>query len=149
MERRNSNECFPFRNEKSILWITTIIGYLSYSDFSFADSIKEVTIFYSSILYIGCVFMAIGVFLSALLKSSRGASGIGMAIVFDTFILGIMGIVIEKLSFLSYLSPIEWIKTQKLMTEGIKTEEWVIGISMIVIFYFMAYVLYNRKDLHS
>lgn len=132
-----------------ILCITTVIGYLSYSDYNFANSIKEAVIFYSSILYVGFFFMALGVLLSAVLKSSKSTSGIVIALVFGTFILGIMGLVIEDLSFLSYLSPMDWIKTQKLMTEGIKMEEWVIGIFTIIISYLLAHLMYNRKDLHS
>lgn len=140
---------FSFVSILIILCVITVIGYLSYSDYNFAESIKEAGIFYSSILYVGLVFMALGVLLSTLLKSSKGSSGIVIAIVFGTFILGIMGVVIGDLSLFSYLSPMDWIKTHKLMTEGIRMEEWLVGISTILLCYIAAYEIYKRKDLRS
>ena len=97
-----------------ILFLITVIGYLSFSDFSFAESIKEVGALYGSIFYIGLVYMALGVLLSVLLKSSKGSVGMVMAVVFGTFIFGILGTVVDELRFLSYFSPMDWIKTQKL-----------------------------------
>ncbi|PKM49313.1 MAG: hypothetical protein CVV02_16860 [Firmicutes bacterium HGW-Firmicutes-7] len=140
---------FSFLSILVVLCIITVMGYLFYGDYNFAESIKEVVVFYSSILFVGLVFMALGVLLSTLLKSSKGSSGIVIAIVFGTFILGVMGVVIDDLSLLSYFSPMDWIKTQKLMTEGIKMEEWLVGILTILICYISAREVYKRKDLHS
>ncbi|WP_313370692.1 ABC transporter permease subunit [Sedimentibacter sp.] len=131
------------------LYIVAVIGYLSYSDYNFAESMKEAAVFYSAILYVGFVFMALGVFLSTLIKSSKGSSGIVIAIVFGTFILGIMGVIVDDLSFLFYLSPMDWINRQKLMTEGIRMEEWIVGILTILICYIAAHEIYKKKDLRS
>lgn len=138
---------FSFISLLTALSIITAVGYLFFSEYSLTDSIKEVGILYSSIFYIGLVFMSLGVMLSSLLKSSKGSSGIVIAIVFGTFILGIMSAIINELSFLSYFSPMDWIKTQKLMTEGIYMEEWLIGIFTIIICSFVSYVTYRKKDL--
>lgn len=132
-----------------VLLIVTVIGYLSYSDYSFPESMKELSIIYGSIFYVGVVFISIGVLLSVLLKSSKGSSGIALGIVFGTFILGIVGTMVEKLNFLSYLSPIDWVNTQKLMTDGILIGEWVIGLLTIGIAFVLANLFYNRKDLRS
>lgn len=101
------------------LGIITVVGYVSFSEYNLTDSIKEVGILYSSMFYIGLVFMSLGILLSSLLKSSKGSSGIVIAIIFGTFILGIIGVIINDLSFLSYFSPIDWVKTQKLIAYGI------------------------------
>ncbi len=130
------------------LSIITVVGYLSFSEYSFAESIKEAGIFYGSIFYIGLIFMGLGVLLSALLKSSKGSSGIVIAIVFGTFILGIMGVIVDELSFLSYFSPMDWVKTQKLMTEGICVEEWLIGLSTIIICSLASFEIYKKRDLY-
>lgn len=129
------------------LFVSTVIGYLLFSDYNFAESMEEAAIFYSSILFVGLLFMALGMLLSAILKSSKGSSGIVIAIVFGTFILGIMSVLIDNLSFLYYLSPMDWIKTQKLMIEGIKTNEWLVGISIILICLVASHEIYKRKDL--
>jgi len=130
------------------LSIITVVGYLFFSENNFTESIQEVGILYSSIFYVGLIFMSLGVLLSSLLKSSKGSSGIVIAIVFGTFILGIMGVIINELSFLSYFSPMDWIKTQKLMTEGICREEWLIGVLTITICSFASYEIYKKRDLH-
>jgi ABC-2 type transport system permease protein len=131
-----------------VIGIITIIGYLTFSDYGLGESIKESSIFYGSILFVGLVYMAVGMLLSAVLKSNKGSSGIAISIVFSTFLFGVMGLTNNKLEFLSYLSPMDWIKTQKLMTDGISMKEWLIGISVIVICSVTSYVIYKRKDLH-
>lgn len=131
-----------------VLSIITIIGFLSFGDYNLGESIKESSIFYGSISFVGLVYMAVGLLLSALLKSNKGSSGIAISIVFSTFLFGIMGLTNNKLEILSNLSPMDWIKTQKLMTEGISLKEWLIGISVIIICSIFSYVIYKRKDLH-
>jgi ABC-2 type transport system permease protein len=131
-----------------VLGCITIIGYISFSDTGITASIKEAGIFYGSIFYVGMVFMAVGILLSAVQKSNKGSSGIAISIVFGTFLLGIMGLTNKELNFLSYLSPLDWIKTQKLMTDGIRPNEWLIGISVIIVCTVVSYLIYKRKDLH-
>ena len=68
-------------------------------------------------------------------------------IVFGTFVLGILSAVIDKLNFLIYFSPMDWIKTEKLMSEGILTPEWIIGGVLIIGCILTAFIRYRRKDL--
>ncbi|MEN2774279.1 ABC transporter permease subunit [Acetivibrio clariflavus] len=130
------------------LSIITVVGYLSFSEYNFTESIKEVGILYSSMFYIGLIFLSLGTLLSSLLRSSKSSSGIAIAIVFGTFILGIMSVIVKELSFLSYFSPMVWIKTQKLMTEGIYREEWLIGVLTIIICFLASYKIYKKRDMH-
>ena len=127
--------------------IITVAGYLCFSDFTPVAAIKESAIFYGAILYIGLVFMSVGVLMSTLIKSNKSASSVSISIVFATFILGIMSILIKGMSFLGYLSPMDWIKTQKLMTDGILIQEWIIGLVLIVGCNLTAYIKYSRRDL--
>ncbi|MBC7087914.1 MAG: ABC transporter permease subunit [Tissierellales bacterium] len=129
------------------LSIITLIGYISFSEYNFLESVEEVGKLYSSIFYVGLIFMSLGILVSSLLKNNKGSSGIVIAIVFGSFILGVMGVIIDELSFLSYFSPMDWIKTQKLMTEGIYTIEWLIGVSTIIICSFASYKIYRKRDL--
>jgi ABC-2 type transport system permease protein len=130
-----------------VLSVVTVVGYVSFSECGIMESIKEVGIFYGSALYVGVVFMSLGILLSSLLRSSRGSSGIAAAIVLGTFILGIISVVNDDLGFLSYFSPLDWVRTQKLMTEGIRGEEWLIGISTILICFFASCRIYKKRDL--
>ncbi|MDL2301112.1 ABC transporter permease [Lachnospiraceae bacterium OttesenSCG-928-D06] len=125
----------------------TILGYLIFSDYIFYDAFKESMIFYSAILFVGLVFVSIGTLLSTLIRSEKTASGVTISIVFGTFVLGMLSSMVEKLDFLIYFSPMSWIKTQKLMSDGITLYEWIIGIVLIVSSIWIACLKYRRKDL--
>ncbi len=126
--------------------LITIGGYLSFSDYTFLKALKEAAMMYGAILYVGLVFMSVGILLSSLLRSSRASSGAAIAIVFGSFVLGALGAAVPELSFLKYFSPIDWIKTTKLMNEGIRWQEWLLGTAIIVGGIAVAGRVYKRKD---
>jgi ABC-2 type transport system permease protein len=131
-----------------VLVLITIIGYVSFSDYNLGESIEEVCILYGGVLFVGLVYMSVGTLLSTLLKSNKGAAGVSTAIVFLTLIIGVIGVINDQLSFLSSVSPLEWIKTQKLLSEGIILKEWLIGTITLVLSMAVAHEIYKRKDLH-
>lgn len=128
-------------------FIVTVAGYLSFSDYSLMESLGESLLFYSSILFIGLIFSAVGLLASALIRSSRSAAAITIGIVFGTFVLGAASAVVKELDFLIYFSPMDWIKSHKLMTVGIRPAEWAIGLSLIAASSLLAALYYRRKDL--
>lgn len=125
----------------------TLTGYLAFSDYTFAQSLKETSIMYGSIFYVGMVFSAVGLLASSIIRSNRSAAAITIAIVFGTFVIGAVSAVVKELDFLIYLSPMEWIKAEKLMSEGIRPLEWVIGIGLIIACPAAALIKYRKKDL--
>lgn len=128
-------------------FITTAAGYLWVSDYSLAAAVKESGIFYGAIFFVGLVFSAGGVLLSACLQSGRSISGVTIALVFGTFILGLLSVVVEALDFLIWFSPMDWIKSGKLMSRGILPGEWLVGLSVILVSTAAAWLVYRRKDL--
>lgn len=74
-------------------------------------------------------------------------SGITIAIVFGTFLFGIMSVVVKPLDFLIWFSPMDRIKTHKLMTEGILLGEWIVGIFVIIACTLVSWLYYRKKDL--
>lgn len=127
--------------------VVTVIGYLMFGEFSLGAAIRESAIFFGSILFVGMVFSSIGVLLSAVLRGTVRTSGVTISIVFGTFILGILSVVIKKLDFLIWFSPMDWIKTEKLMNEGILPQEWAVGIAVTLLALFAAWLQYRKKDL--
>ena len=131
-----------------VVWgIVTVIGYLLFSDYGLEAAIKEASIFFSAIFFVGLVFSAIGLLVSTLLKSGKRTSGITIAIVFGTFLLGMMSVTVSGLDFLIWFSPMDWIKSAKLMQEGILWQEWLVGVGVIVCAAMAAWTQYRRKDL--
>ena len=131
-----------------VVWgVVTVMGYLLFSDYGLAAAIKEAAIFFSAIFFVGLVFSAVGILVSTLLKSGKSTSGITIAIVFGTFLLGMMSITVSGLHFLIWFSPLDWIKSAKLMSEGILWQEWLVGIGVIACATMTAWLQYRQKDL--
>lgn len=124
----------------------TVAGYLAVSSYTFAAAVQEAAIFYSAAFFVSLVFTAVGLLLSVLIKSSRGAAGLALAIVFGSFLMGVLSLVVKQLSFLKWLSPMDWIKAQKLMEEGLTAGEWAVGAAVIVVCTLAAYLRYRKKD---
>ena len=125
----------------------TVAGYLLVGNYTFGAAAREVGVFFGAIFFAGLIFSSVGLLLSTLLRSSKGASGLTIAMVFGTFLLGVLSTLINKLSFLVWLSPLDWIKPEKLMSRGILTAEWIVGGAVIVGCLTAAWLLYRRKDL--
>lgn len=125
----------------------TVAGYIAYGGYAFGAAAKEAGILFSAVFFVGLVFTAVGLLLSALLRSSKGVVGVTMSAVFGTFLLGILSVVIERLRFLIWFSPMDWIKTEKLMAEGIRPEEWIAGGLVILGCTLAGWLRYRKKDL--
>ena len=125
----------------------TVTGYMLFSDFRFAEAVRESLIFYSAVLFIAAVFSSVGFLVSAVLKNSRSSSGAAIGIVFGTFVLGAVSAAAERFAFLIYFSPMDWIKVQKLMTGGIRPAEFITGIIICIVCPAAAYRFYMKKDL--
>ena len=136
---------FLFMN--AVWGFVTVIGYLLFSDYALGAAIKEAVIFFSAILFVGLVFSAVGLLVSSLLKRGKSTAGITIAIVFGTFLLGMMSVTVSGLGFLIWFSPMDWIKSDKLMHKGILWQEWLVGIGVIVCTTMAAWLQYRRKDL--
>jgi len=131
----------------AVHWAVTVAGYLSFGGYALGAAMREAFLFFSAIFFVGLLFSSVGLLLSTLVRSSRGVSGVTIAIVFGTFILGVLSAVIERLRFLAWLSPMDWIKTDKLMAEGIRPEEWIVGCAVIAGCSLAAWLRYRKKDL--
>ncbi len=130
----------------AIFSVITVFGYLSFSDFNFTEAVRESATFFSAITFVGLVFMSIGILLSSLIRSAKSALSATISIVFGTFVLGVLSAVVNKLDFLIYASPMDWIKTQKLLSEGIRAPEWIIGVVVVAGCITAACLRYNKKD---
>ena len=130
-----------------ICMAVTIAGYLSFSSYNFTEAVREAAVAYLAIFFIGLIFSSVGLFLSTVIRSGERTAGIAIAIVFVTFIFGVMSAVTENLDFLIWCSPMDWIKIQKLMSEGILAEEWIVGAAVIIIGAAATLIRYNKKDL--
>ncbi len=126
--------------------VITVIGYCLVSDYTLRQAMQEATIIFGAMLFVSLVFSAMGVLASTFIKSNKGVAGVTVTLVFGTFLLGILSVVISPLAFLRWFSPMDWIKTEKLMYEGILFQEWITGIVIIIACTYMAWLQYKKKD---
>lgn len=128
------------------MFITSLIGYLAVTDYTLIEAKTELLIIYGGAMYSCALFMALGFFLSTILKSSHSAAGVVIGLVFGTFVIGVTSILIPDLDFLVYFSPLDWIKTAKLMESGLALPEILIGTLGIIFSIAGGAYIYNKKD---
>lgn len=132
----------------TVAWmIVTVAGYLLFSDFSLGEAVKESAILFGAVFFVGLVFSAVGLLVSAWITRGKATGGITMAIVFGTFILGVMSVTTSGLDFLIWLSPMDWIKSAKLLKEGILWQEWLVGLGVMACGTGAGWLGYRKKDL--
>lgn len=130
-----------------VLFIISFILYLIYGDLSLLQSLKETSILFGGLYFIGLIYLAIGILLSMLVKTYKGNSGVGIGVVMFSFILGVLSTIVEKLDKLSLFIPIKWIEYQKVLNEGFYLKEITIGIFVVLIFIYISYKKYEIRDL--
>ena len=127
-------------------YLISVVSYLAFSDYSLFESMKEVAIIMGGTLFVGFVFLSAGFFLSAAIKSSKQSASVSMGVVFGTYMFGILSLLVEKLKFLKYFSPLEWIKANKLVEGGLNLPEVLISLGIIVISVLATFHIYSKKD---
>lgn len=130
----------------AIIFAVTVGSYLAYTDYSLSEAVHEISILLGGTLFVGIVFLLFGFFLSALLPSSRQSASVSLGVVFGTFLIGIISVLVQKLDFLIYLSPLDWIKTNKLMGDGLGTGELILGLGIMVCSIVATLIIYQKKD---
>lgn len=95
----------------------------------------------------GLTFMSVGFLLSSLMKSNKPATSLSLAIVFLTFILGVVGKLNDKFQTLIYFSPVDTALPSAVFKNGIEWKYVVTDLIVLVLAALLTYVVYRRKDL--
>lgn len=94
------------------------------------------------------IFLAIGLFLSSILKQYKLSSAITLGILISTFMISMLTQITDKVSFMKYVTPFQYFNVND-MLNGIFAIKFIIITLFIVIgsisglFYF-----YNKRDLY-
>lgn len=134
------------------LLITALIGGQMFSETECLASMA--TIMAMSIIPV-YVYLFVGFMLSAVLKKSFATTGTSLAIFFGAYIMGTIGGVVEKISFLKYVSPSNYVVSSDVLNsklvnstkQDFDMKGIYIGIIIIVISIIATYVVYNKKDM--
>ncbi len=142
--------------------ISAIISYILFSIFVYALTCVIIWVFnremnisgiaiqlfrvYLCMLFIGMVYLAVGILVSALFRSNAESISVVLAIVLITYIVGMMGNIMPHLSFLIYFSPIHAVLPLTTLNEGFNYIGLGIGLVVFVVFLILASLRYKKKD---
>jgi ABC-2 type transport system permease protein len=101
----------------------------------------------------GLVFMAIGFFLSSIMKSAQQATPAAIGVVFGTYIMGMFSKAFEEnipgIGKLVYLSPLDYAVPNQIYAVGFELPYILIGCVLIIMTASATFWIYRKKDLMS
>jgi len=108
-------------------------------------NIKSVFI---GISLLGFIFMSLGMLISALIKSDKGAIPISIGIFFVSYFLGIIGKLKESFNWFKYFSPFDYYAPGEILKDGFDVKFIVIGLCIISASIAGSYFVYKKKDMN-
>lgn len=117
-------------------------------DIEAMDMIIKLKSVFIGISLLGLIFMSIGMLISALIKSDKGAIPISIGIFFVSYFIGIIGKLKESFEWVTYFSPFDYYAPNKIMNDGFEMKFVAIGLAIIVVSLLGTYITYNKKDMN-
>lgn len=93
------------------------------------------------------IFFLVTMFISTFLRKTRRSMGLSLGIVFGSYIISILSNLSDKLEFLSYISPFEYVNIRWLINNGsIEPVYMILSFFLIIILLFGTFYNYNKKE---
>lgn len=101
------------------------------------------------------VYLFVGFLFSSVLRKSIATPGTSLGIFFGTYIIGIMAGVIDKIKWLKYVSPSNYVISSDILKSNLvdpakgnfNMTGIYIGIVLAIVSIIATYVVYNKKDM--
>lgn len=93
------------------------------------------------------VYFGIGLFLSSILRTSNAVS-LSLGVFFLTYIVSMMADIVEKLKFLSWASPFNYIIPMDVITNDVDMTKIVVLGILLMMSIVGSYIAYNKKELY-
>lgn len=93
------------------------------------------------------VYFGIGLFLSSILRTSNAVS-LSLGVFFLTYIVSMMADIVEKLKFLSWASPFNYIIPIDVITNDVDMTKIVVLGILLMMSIVGSYIAYNKKELY-
>jgi ABC-2 type transport system permease protein len=95
-------------------------------------------------------FAGVGMLVASTLRQSRGAANVSLAIVFGTFVLGVLSALAPSVGFVRWLSPFKLVEATSLVSgEGLDPRSSAILVGVGMICAILAVDRYRKRDLHA
>jgi ABC-2 type transport system permease protein len=129
-----------------LLTIITFVGFKIGSD----EAIVLSTFFLISVapFLLHLTFASIAFLISTMMKKSRNIIAISLGVVFITYFLNILASVTDKVEFLKYFSPFEYVNSAAIIVDqSIKIVYLIIMAVVMITAISLSYIIYQKKDL--
>ena len=133
-----------------ILLITIIVGAFNYVALEISGDFDRKVLIYLSItpLLSSLVMYAICIFISTFTHKSKKMFGIGIGLVFISYILNILASMAESTEFLKYISVFTLADIRNvIVNSSIDIKMIFISLGLTIFFIIMTLIKYNKKDL--
>lgn len=129
-----------------VIAITTLIGLNLSNDFDFT---KWLLISIAPI-FLHLFFFTFTLLMSIYYRKTRKSMTMGIGVVLGTYMLQIIGMMSDKIEFVKYLSPFEYVSARDIVVDSsLKPINIGILLVMVVIILIGLYDSYNKKELNA
>lgn len=131
-----------------LLWLVTItFGYaVKPDDYHIQTFIEKSSLIFLNEVVVLILFYNLGILISTFIKSAKQVTSFAMALVFGTFMLGILAGLSDKFSWAENLSPIQLATPSKMLNENLHVTEFGVMLGLSVLFLLLGWQIYKRKD---
>jgi ABC-2 type transport system permease protein len=133
-----------------IINVALILGTtLVYLRFSPTDKFFSFMIHLSiGLIFTQLVFMAIGMFLAAVLKQYKRSSGVTVGIVMGSYLLYVLIGLSDKIDFLKYFTPFKYFEVADMQNGNIQIKFVILSIFIIIAGVSGLFIFYRKRDLY-
>ncbi|WP_270940276.1 ABC transporter permease subunit [Romboutsia lituseburensis] len=117
-------------------------------DVTVMDLIIKIKSVFIGITLLGFIFMSLGLLISSIIKSDKGAIPISIGIFFVSYFMGMIGKLKESFEWLKYISPFDYFVPSNIMKNGFEIKYIIISLCIIVICVISSYAIYKNKDMN-
>ncbi|MBC1473456.1 ABC transporter permease [Listeria grandensis] len=126
---------------------TILVIFLKQDGANTGDLVQSLVRIFSGELLVALLFMSAGFCFSAIVHSAKQATPVALALVFITYILGILSGLNDTVEFFKYFSPINFAIPSDLLHTSMEGVNVWISLIAIAAFATLTFVLYRKKDL--
>lgn len=116
-------------------------------DVEMIELILNIKTMFIGISLLGYIFMAIGILISSVIKTSKSSIPIAIGIFFVSYFMGMIGKLKDSFEWLKYISPFDYYVPSVIIKDGFEVEYILIGLGIICISLISTYFIYNKKDM--
>ncbi|MBQ2763990.1 MAG: ABC transporter permease subunit [Firmicutes bacterium] len=126
--------------------VTCLIIWFLHREMSISGVFIDMIRVFICQIIIGFVYISIGILISALFRSNAESISVALAIVLITYIIGMMGNIMDHLAFLCFISPVHAILPLGTLLYGFNILGLAVCALLIVLCLLLASIRYKKKD---